>query len=96
MPSTRDLLGLRLQRCKLNPSPGESKKRFSLLASFPTKHFKTLGLQGGRQMGGVCWLLLKTSASWPITLAHRPSPDGGPFWAVSPSPPKHRTRLALT
>ena len=38
------------------------------------KAFKTMGLQGGRQMGGVRWLLLKTSASWPITLAHRPKP----------------------
>lgn len=33
-----------------------------------------MGPQGGRQMGGVHWLLLKTSASRPIILAHRLQP----------------------
>lgn len=63
MPSTRDLLGLRLQRCKLNPSPGESKKRF-FTACF---HFQQSILRhwGSKEEGRwvVCAvLLLKTSS----------------------------------
>lgn len=46
-------------------------------------------------MGGVCCAATQDLQLADHHLAHRPSPDRGPFWAVSPSPLKHRT-AALT
>ena len=68
------------------PFSSRSRKDFHFLLHFQEGVLEKMGLRGpsreGRQIGGACRLLLKTSARSHPSLG----PDGGPSGAVSTSP----------